>query len=97
VITSPVDGLIVGNVFPELASTHLLLIKSFEADMSKLGSIAVVAVAMVFLLAEANWVWDSLYLLPHGRKIPILPITFLIFSCFSLAAPPLQVLEGAPP
>jgi hypothetical protein len=72
-MTSPVDGLIVGKVFPEVASTHLLLIKSLVAEISTFGSITVVAVAMVFLLAGVS---RSLYLLPHGRKIPILPITF---------------------
>jgi len=62
------------------------LIKSFEADISKLGSIAVVAVAMVFLLAEANWVRESLYPLPHGRNNSILPITSLVFSCLFWSA-----------
>src|SRR6266481_8989587 len=47
VITSPVEGLLVGKVFPEAASTHFPLIKSFVADTFTLGSITVVAVAMV--------------------------------------------------
>src|SRR5258707_8557228 len=37
----------VGKVFPEAASTHFPLIKSFVADTFTLGSITVVAVAMV--------------------------------------------------
>src|SRR5208337_2870317 len=83
-ITSPVDGLIVGNVFPEAASTHLLLINSFAADIFTFGSITVVAVAMVFLLAEANWVKASLYPLAPPRNIPIHPIANLDFlSVFS--------------
>src|SRR5208283_6178876 len=46
VITSPVDGLIVGNVFPDTESTHLLLISSFFALICTFGSMTVVAVAM---------------------------------------------------
>jgi hypothetical protein len=38
--------LIVGNVFPDTASTHFPLIKSFVADTFTLGSITVVAVAI---------------------------------------------------
>src|SRR5262249_7146363 len=51
VIASPVAGLIVGNVFPELASTHLLLIRSLLADTFAVGSIAVGAVAIARLLS----------------------------------------------
>jgi hypothetical protein len=36
----------VGKVFPEVASTHLLLISSFVALIFTFGSIALVAVAM---------------------------------------------------
>src|SRR3974390_2586224 len=50
VITSPVVGLMVGNVFPDAASTHLLLISSFVALTFTLGSNAVVAVAITSLL-----------------------------------------------
>jgi hypothetical protein len=52
VITSPVAGLIVGNVFPEADSTHLLPIKSFVALTLTLGSTTEVAVAMFFSSLE---------------------------------------------
>src|SRR6266852_131566 len=56
VITSPVAGLIVGNVLPELLSTHLPLIRSLFALTFTVGSITVVAVAIMtsedFFFAE---------------------------------------------
>src|SRR5713101_2775662 len=47
VITSPVDGLIVGNVLPEVDATHLLLMRSLVALIFTFGSITVVAVAIL--------------------------------------------------
>src|ERR1700730_7887981 len=47
VITSPVDGLIVGNVFPEVLSTHFPLIRSFVGPILTFRSITVVAVAIL--------------------------------------------------
>src|SRR6267143_1779952 len=47
VITSPVDGLIVGNVFPEALSTHFPLIRSFVGPILTFRSITVVAVAIL--------------------------------------------------
>src|ERR1700739_2438618 len=52
VITSPVEGLIVGNVFPDAASTHLLLINNFVALTLTLGSITEVAVAIMSSLPD---------------------------------------------
>src|SRR5262249_39427768 len=43
VMTSPVEGLMVGNDFPEAASTHLLLMRSFVALTFTVGSITAVA------------------------------------------------------
>src|SRR6267154_184943 len=47
VITSPVDGLIVGNVFPEMLSTHFPLIRSFVGPILTFRSITAVAVAIL--------------------------------------------------
>src|SRR3989441_9525715 len=47
VITSHVDGLVVGNVFPETLSTHLPLISNFVDPIFTFGCIAAVAVAIV--------------------------------------------------
>src|SRR6267154_65085 len=47
VMTSPVDGLIVGNVFPETLSTHFPLISSFVGPILTFRSITVVAVAIL--------------------------------------------------
>src|SRR5215475_3258283 len=45
-MVSPVDGLMVGNVLPETASVHLLLMSSFVALTLTVGSMAVEALAM---------------------------------------------------
>src|SRR5258707_14302307 len=47
VITSPVDGLIVGKVFPDTLLTHWLLMSNFVALILTFGSITVVAVAIL--------------------------------------------------
>src|SRR5437016_13064468 len=47
VITSPVDGLIVGKVFPDTLSTHFPLISSFVGPILTFDSITAVAVAIV--------------------------------------------------
>src|SRR6267378_501848 len=47
VITSPVDGLIVGKVFPETLSTHFPLISSFVGPILTFRSNTVVAVAIL--------------------------------------------------
>src|SRR5262245_60817204 len=49
-MVSPVDGLMVGNVLPDTASVHLLLMSSFVALTLTVGSTAVEAVAMKSLL-----------------------------------------------
>ena len=54
VITSPVAGLIVGNVLPEALLTHLPLISSLFALIFTLGSITAVAVAMESSLSESS-------------------------------------------
>ena len=46
VMTSPVAGLMVGNVLPDVLLTHWPLMSSLVALILTLGSIAVVAVAM---------------------------------------------------
>src|SRR6266404_8486901 len=46
VMTSPVDGLMVGKVLPDALLTHWPLMRSLVALILTLGSIAVVAVAM---------------------------------------------------
>src|SRR5580704_12221561 len=54
VMTSPVDGLIVGNVLPEALLTHCPLISSLFALIFTLGSITAVAVAMESSLSELS-------------------------------------------
>src|SRR5712692_7709446 len=67
VITSPVDGLIVGNVFPEVLSTHFPLISSFVGPILTFDSITAVAVAIV----SSSYVFAQL---PGGcRARPLKP------------------------
>src|SRR5467141_2613663 len=47
VITSPVDGLIVGKVFPEVLLTHFPLISSFVGPSLTFDSITLAAVAIL--------------------------------------------------
>src|SRR5467141_3982932 len=47
VITSPVDGLIVGKVFPEVLLTHFPLISSFVGPILTFDSITLAAVAIL--------------------------------------------------
>src|SRR5713226_4758784 len=60
VITSPVEGFMVGKVFPETLSTHFPLISSFVGPILTFRSNTVVAVAMVSsscaFAAIARWV-----------------------------------------
>src|SRR5438552_3642055 len=55
VMTSPVAGLMVGKVLPEAESTHLLLISSLVAETFTVGSMTVVAVAMVHSSLEKHF------------------------------------------
>src|SRR5713226_261703 len=67
VITSPVEGLIVGKVFPEVLSTHFPLISNFVGPILTFGSITVVAVAIV----SSSYVFAQL---PGGcRARPLKP------------------------
>src|SRR5438309_1974779 len=54
-MTSPVAGLMVGKVLPEAESTHLLLMSSLVAETFTVGSMTVVAVAMVHSSLERHF------------------------------------------
>src|SRR6266567_2025238 len=74
VITSPVDGLIVGNVFREALSTHFPLIRSFVGPILTFRSITVVAVAIFeFLLirwcSARRWVRSKTPQAPPGASM----------------------------
>src|SRR5712691_13439089 len=47
VITSPVEGLIVGKVFPDVLSTHFPLISNFVGPILIFGCIVAIAVAIL--------------------------------------------------
>src|SRR6267378_8670826 len=72
VITSPVDGLIVGNVFPEALSTHFPLIRSFVGPILTFRSITVVAVAILnssLWCSARRWVRSKTPQAPPGASI----------------------------
>src|SRR5215470_2901447 len=70
-MTSPVEGLMVGKVLPEAASTHLLLIRSFVALTFTVGSIT--AVAMGGLLRKCR-VGQPLAKNTRGKRKKVTPV-----------------------
>src|SRR5262249_43572466 len=70
VMTSPVEGLIVGKVLPEAASTHLLLMRSLVALTFTVGSIT--AVAMRGLLRKCR-VGQPLATNARGKREKVTP------------------------